>query len=128
MVVEGYPSEYAAEMLCGLPNKNLIRIAGKEFMQDQEKNLESWRFIMNSCTKAELEDPEIIGAERVERIAKGSGRSMADVRNMLKQYRQAKKLFKMFKGGGGRKMKNMMKKFGGKLPDDLSMLQNMGKM
>ena len=62
-------------------------------------------------TKDELEDPEIISGNRIERIAKGSGMSTADVRDLIKQYRQSKKLMKMMKGGKG--MEKMMKKFGG---------------
>ena len=40
--------------------------------------------------------PEIIAAERVERIAKGSGSTPAEIRELLKQYRQSKKLIKIY--------------------------------
>jgi len=91
----------------------------KEMLQKQEQNLEKWKYILNSCTKKELEEPEIISADHVERIAKGSGTSIEDVRNLLKQYKQGKKLVKVFKGGGNKKMKQMMKQFGGQLPEGL---------
>ena len=61
-------------------------------------------------TKEELEEPDIISGERVQRIATGSGTSVKEVRELLKQYRQSKKMMKMFKGGGGRNMERMMKK------------------
>jgi signal recognition particle subunit SRP54 len=109
-----------------IPGMGKLQIP-KEMLQDQEKNIDTWRYIMDSCTKQELEDPEIIDGERVERIAKGSGTDIKEVRALLKQYKQSKKMVKMFKGGGGKKMKKMMKQFGGKLPDP-SMLQNMGKL
>ena len=70
----------------------------KEALQGQEKKLEIWKHIMNSMTKEELEDPEMISASRVERISKGSGMSMQEVRGLLKQYKQSKKLVKMMKG------------------------------
>ena len=55
-----------------------------------------------------------MSAERIDRIAAGSGLKVGEVRELLKQYRQSKKLMKMFKGEGD--INKMMKKFGGKLP------------
>lgn len=93
----------------------------EQMLDVQEEKLKKWRYAMDSMTKAELENPDIISAARVERIAKGSGLSTTDIRELLKQYQQAKKMTKMFKG---RNMKKMMKQFGGKLPEgfDPSML------
>ena len=70
---------------------------------------------MNSFTKKELEGPEIIDSSRIERISRGSGIHASEIRELLKQYRQSKKLVKMFKGSKG-DISKMMKKFGGKLP------------
>jgi len=83
----------------------------KEALDVQEEKLKIWGHLMNSCTKEELEDPEIISSSRVERIAKGSGCSTRDVRELLKQYRASKKMVKMLKGG--KNMDKMMKKLGG---------------
>jgi signal recognition particle subunit SRP54 len=110
-----------------IPGMGKMKIP-KEMIDTQEANIKKWKFIMDSCTKEELEEPDTIGSERVERIAKGSGTDVSEVRGMLKQYRQAKKMMKMFKGGGSRKMKQAMKQFGGKLPEDLSQLGQLGKM
>ncbi|MBW3012617.1 signal recognition particle protein Srp54 [Candidatus Woesearchaeota archaeon] len=110
-----------------IPGMGKMKIP-KELIDTQEANIKKWKFIMDSCTKEELEDPDIISAERVDRIAKGSGTEVSEVRGMLKQYRQAKKMMKMFKGGGNRKMKQALKQFGGKLPDDLSQLGSLGKL
>ena len=87
----------------------------KEMLQVQEGKLKKWRYAMNSMTKEELEDPEIISSARAERIAKGAGLGANDVRELIKQYKQSKKMVKMFKGSP-RDMQKMMKKFGGKLP------------
>ena len=87
----------------------------KELLGVQEKKLEKWKFIMNSCTKKELEDPELISPSRIDRIARGSGCSIRDVRELLKQYKQGKKMAKMMGSMGGGSMKGMekvMKKFG----------------
>ncbi len=85
----------------------------KEMLQVQEGKLEKWRHAMDSMTKEELEDPELIDSKRVERIAKGAGVSTKDVRELIKQYRQSKKLVKMMKGKGD--MGKLMKKFQGKM-------------
>lgn len=90
----------------------------KEALETQEGKLEAWKDIMNSCTKEELEDPDIIDMARLERISKGSGRSISDARELLKQYKQSKKLVKMFKPGRNNQkdMQKIMKNFQGKLP------------
>jgi signal recognition particle subunit SRP54 len=94
----------------------------KEMLQVQEGKLKKWRHVMNSMTKAELEDPEIISVQRIERIARGAGSSVNDVRELLKQYRQGKKLIKMFKGGSEKNMQKLMQQFGrGKLPPGFKM-------
>jgi signal recognition particle subunit SRP54 len=85
-----------------IPGMGQIKLP-KEALQVQEKKLESWRYIMNSMTKDELEDPEVITSSRVERIAKGAGVSTQEVRGLLKQYRESKKLVKMMKGADSEK-------------------------
>ncbi|MBN2127691.1 MAG: signal recognition particle protein [Candidatus Diapherotrites archaeon] len=66
----------------------------EELMQTSEEKLNSFRFIMDSMTKKEKLEPEIISSSRIERIAKGSGRKETEVRELLKQYKQMKKMFK----------------------------------
>jgi signal recognition particle subunit SRP54 len=85
----------------------------KEMLNVQEGKLKKWGFIMNSCTKKELEDPDIITRERIDRIAKGSGTGTSEIRELLKQYRMSKKMMKMFKGNNPKNMEKMMKKMGG---------------
>lgn len=97
-------------MIPGMSNLKLP----KEMLEVQEGKLEKWRIAMDSMTKQELEDPEIMTAERIDRIASGSGVSIGEVRELLKQYRQSKKLMKMFKGEGD--INQLMKKMQGRLP------------
>ncbi len=98
------------EMVPGMSSLQLP----KEMLEVQEGKLEKWKHAMSSMSKAELEDPEIISAERIDRIAAGSGVSISEVRELLKQYRQSKKMMKMFKGE--QDINKMMKNIKGKLP------------
>ncbi|MEK6835581.1 MAG: signal recognition particle protein Srp19, partial [Nanoarchaeota archaeon] len=85
----------------------------KEMLEVQEEKLEKWKFIIDSMHKKELEDPEIIDASRINRIAKGAGVDPSEVRDLIKQYKQSKKVMKLLKGGSPEKL---MKKLQGKLP------------
>ena len=105
------PLSSIVEMIPGFGSLKLP----KEMLKVQEEKLKKWKIAMNSMTKKELEDPEIIDSSRVERVAKGAGISVNDVRELLKQYKQSKKMVKMFKGSKG-DMSKMMKKLGGKFP------------
>lgn len=105
------PLSSIVEMIPGFGSLKLP----KEMLQTQEGKLKKWKVAMNSMTKAELEDPELIEMSRVERISKGSGIPASEIRELIKQYRQSKKMVKMFKGSKG-DISKFMKKFGGKLP------------
>ncbi|WP_428743024.1 signal recognition particle protein [Tenacibaculum sp.] len=65
--------------------------------------------IIHSMTPAERSTPTMINASRKKRIAKGSGTSVQEVNQLMKQFDQMSKMMKMMQGGGGRKMMQMMK-------------------
>ena len=66
--------------------------------------------IIDSMTPAEREQPEIINARRRERIAKGSGTTVADVNRLLKQFEDTRKMMKAVAGGGmQQKMRQMQR-------------------
>ena len=67
--------------------------------------------IISSMTPAERERPEILNARRRERIAKGSGTTMADVNRLLKQFDDTRKMMKMVAGGGKMKLPQMPRGF-----------------
>ncbi|MDG4950877.1 signal recognition particle protein [Weeksellaceae bacterium KMM 9724] len=69
--------------------------------------------IIYSMSPIERENPDIIDASRKRRIAKGSGRSVQDVNNLLKQFSQMGKMMKFMQTSQG---KNMMKMMGSKMP------------
>lgn len=98
------------EMIPGMGSLKLP----KDMLKVQEGKLEKWKYAMDSMTKEELEDPDVLDAQRVDRIAAGAGLSVGEVRELLKQYRQSKKMMKMFKGE--KDMSKLMKKMGGKMP------------
>lgn len=87
----------------------------KEMIGVQEEKLKKWKFILDSCTKQELEEPDSLDSSHVARIAKGSGTDVQEVSDLLKQYRQAKKMTKML-GGSPKAMEKLMKRMGGKIP------------
>ncbi|NJE42663.1 signal recognition particle protein Srp54 [Thermococcus sp. GR6] len=73
-----------------------------------EERLKKFKVIMDSMTEEELEHPEIINYSRIKRIARGSGTSIQEVRELLHQYNQMKK---MFKSMDKRKLSKMARKF-----------------
>jgi len=89
----------------------------KEMLDSQQENLKKYKFIMDSMTKEELEDPTVISSARAIRIAEGSGTESSDVRQLVAQYRKMKKMMKGM--SGNRKMKKMMKQLGGMDPTKL---------
>ena len=68
--------------------------------------------IIDSMTPEERENPEIINARRRERIARGSGTTVADVNRLLKQFEQTRKMMKTVAGGGLQKQMMNMKRGG----------------
>lgn len=90
----------------------------EDMIVKQEEKMKQYGYIMDSMTQEEKENPDIIHSSRVKRIAKGSGAAEKDVRGLLKQYNQTKKMMKKMGGAKGLKrgqMAKMMKKFGVKL-------------
>jgi signal recognition particle subunit SRP54 len=66
--------------------------------------------IINSMTKGERRNPDIIKGSRKKRIAMGSGTEIQDVNRLLKQFDQMQKMMKKVAGKGGlRKMMGNMK-------------------
>ncbi len=82
-------------------------------MQQAVENVDEGQFtrvesIINSMTQKERLDHEIINGNRRKRIAKGSGTTVQDVNNLLRQYAQMRKMFKSMGGGGGIKAQQRM--------------------
>ena len=69
-----------------------------------EKKIERTKAIILSMTKKERNDPSIINYSRKTRIANGSGTSIQEVNQLLKQFDQTKQMMKMMRGKRGFKM------------------------
>jgi signal recognition particle subunit SRP54 len=66
--------------------------------------------IIHSMTPGERSTPVTINASRKKRIARGSGTSVQQVNQLMKQFDQMSKMMKMMQGGGGAKMMQAMSK------------------
>ncbi|MDV3278231.1 MAG: signal recognition particle receptor subunit alpha [Nitrososphaerales archaeon] len=75
-----------------------------------ESRVKVYKAIIQSMTGDERADPERINASRVKRIARGSGRTEKDVRELLSRYKQMKSLTKSSKG---REFRQMVRRMGG---------------
>lgn len=64
-----------------------------------EKEMKKVEAIIQSMTKQERKRPEILKAERKQRIAKGSGTEVSDVNKLLKQFEQMKGMMKILSSG-----------------------------
>jgi signal recognition particle subunit SRP54 len=68
--------------------------------------------IINSMTTKERLNHEIISGSRRKRIAAGSGTSVQEVNQLLKQYGQMRKMFKGLGSGGGKMQRRLMSQMG----------------
>ncbi|BAJ63631.1 MULTISPECIES: signal recognition particle protein [Anaerolinea] len=75
--------------------------------KDAERQLKMTEAIINSMTREERLNPDILNASRRRRIARGSGTDVQDVNRLIKQFREAQKLFKTFQKTGGRGLPNL---------------------
>ncbi len=96
------------EQLIGMiPGMNTAQL--KDVQIDERKMLHT-EAIIKSMTKGERENRDKLTPKRRERIAKGSGTTVADVNALIKQFEQMQKMMKMMSGGGfGKKMKQLGK-------------------
>ncbi len=78
-------------------------------LEQQEERMQKWRFIIQSMTKGEKADPDLLNASRIKRIARGSGWSEHDVKELLKAYKNSKDMMKASKG---RQMQGLLRKMG----------------
>ena len=80
-------------------------LKGMDIDDDAFKHIEA---IIHSMTPDERSNPSKLDASRKKRIAKGSGRTIQEINQLLKQFDQMGKMMKMMQGGGGKKMMQMM--------------------
>ena len=84
-----------------------------EIEDDAFKHIEA---IIFSMTPAERSKPSLIDTKRKNRIAKGAGRKIEEVNQLLKQFDQMSKMMKMMQGPGGKQLMKMMSGMKGGMP------------
>ena len=84
-----------ASMIPGLSSLNKNKISDN-LLETQEFKIKKWEHAINSMTQEEIEAPELIEKQtsRLGRIAKGSGTTTADIRQLIKQYKLLNELTK----------------------------------
>lgn len=91
----------------------MIPGAGK-MMGDVDIDDDSFKYIetiIGSMTPKERSEPNLLNHSRKTRIAKGSGRDISEVNQLIKQFGQMSKMMKMMQGGKGKQMMQMLQGF-----------------
>lgn len=106
MTIEDFYAQMEQVRSMGFRNvlDNLPGFSGainEDKLEEMQGRMEKWRFIIQSMTKEEKKNPDLINESRRKRIARGSGAPEADVKDMIKQYNNSKDMMKRFKGGRG---------------------------
>ena len=83
------------KMLPGMPK------ISAEQQEQAEREMRNFEVIINSMTPEERYDPDIIRNSRKLRIAKGSGKTSADINRVLKKYEQTREMMRMLKSNKG---------------------------
>ena len=74
-----------------------------------EEQIKITEAVINSMTKKERQYPKVLNASRRRRIARGSGTDVQDVNRVLKQFREAQRMFKRFRKSGGRDLSRLLR-------------------
>jgi signal recognition particle subunit SRP54 len=88
------------QLLQMVPGGSMLKLPDT-MIEKQEEKMKIFGIIIQSMTPKEKEDPNSVDASRIKRIAKGSGRSETEVRELINQYNQMKKMVRQFGGMKG---------------------------
>ena len=66
----------------------------EDMVNTAEDRLEKWRVVIQSMTPQEKNDPKIFNSSRIKRVARGSGASEKEVKELLKQYSMMRRMLK----------------------------------
>jgi signal recognition particle subunit SRP54 len=68
----------------------------QNMLEKQEAKMKHWKAAIDSMTKEEIENPELLEKQtsRIARIAKGSGSTTSEIRELLKQYKMMNEMIK----------------------------------
>jgi len=76
---------------------------------EAEKSMQQIEAIIHSMTRVERQRPDTIGGGRKRRIARGSGTTVQDVNQLLRQFREMQKMLKMMQTNKGRGLASLFK-------------------
>jgi len=103
------PLDQVMDMIPGMGG-GLMDQLPDDAMDVTQDRMRKFDVAMDSMTEEELENPRVIGQERVERIARGSGVDPESIRELLEQHKMMERTIKQFQGMGDGDMQRMMKK------------------
>jgi signal recognition particle subunit SRP54 len=103
------PLDQVMDMIPGMGG-GLMDQMPDDAMDVTKERLRDFEVIMDSMTEAELENPRIVGKQRTERIARGSGKPEQRVQELLEQYNAMNRMLDQFGGMGEGDMERMMQK------------------
>ena len=83
-----------ASVMGMMPGMNKLKLKEGDI---DEKRIERLKAMILSMTKKERDNPSIINSSRKKRIAAGSGTSVQEINQLLKQFEQTKVMMKQFK-------------------------------
>ena len=114
MTIEDFYAQMEQVSKIGFRNviDNMPGLSGmvKEDQLDaMQERMEKWRFIIQSMTKEEKKDPDLVNEARRKRIARGAGMPEGEIKHMIQQYNNSKTMMKQSKG---RQMQGLMRRFG----------------
>ncbi len=94
-----------------IENLGMSGMVKEDKLEEMQVRMEKWRFIIQSMTKDEKKDPDLINESRRKRIARGCGLAESEIKEMIKQYNNSKDFMKHSKGRGG--LGDFFRRFGG---------------
>src|SRR6056297_1234325 len=103
------PLDQVMDMIPGMGG-GLMDQLPDDAMDVTQNRMRKFDVAMDSMTDEELENPRVIGASRVRRIARGSGQDEEVVRELLEQHKMMERTLKQFQGMGEGDMQRMMKR------------------
>ncbi len=97
-----------SQMMDMLPG-GLGQMARNISPEDTERNMRRTEAIINSMTREEKRNPDLLNASRRRRIARGSGTDVQDVNRLMKQFRDSQRLMKTMQKTGGKGLSRLFK-------------------
>jgi len=78
-----------------------------------ETQMKKTEAIIQSMTLKERHNPDLLSGSRKRRVARGSGTTVQDVNQLIKQFRTMRKMMKQLNSGGGMGA-DLLKRLGGR--------------